>query len=61
MEHTVLEKLEDGYWHMYIDDVKKPGYALPVSDTYIVKMEVRREARKLSPCEVIMIGYGGTV
>lgn len=44
---------------MYVDDAKVPGYAVNVTDTYIVKMEVRSKARELSPCEAIMIGYGG--
>lgn len=59
MAHTVLARLENGYWRMYVDDLREPGYAVSVADTYIVKMEVRRKARELSPCEAIMIGYGG--
>lgn len=61
MTHTVLARLEDKYWRMYVDDVQEPGFALPVTDTYIVKRELLKKAMELSPCEAIMIGYGGFV
>lgn len=61
MEHEVLLRLEDGFWKMYVDMVRVPGYALVVSDEKHAFREARDKAKELSPCELTIIGYHGII
>lgn len=58
-EHEVKLVLESDGWYIYQDDVKVMGAFFVPKDRLIAKIEAKRLAKKLSPCEFRIIGYSG--
>ena len=57
--HEVKLVLEKDGWHIYQDGMQViEGFFVP-KDKVIAKFEARQTAKKLSPCELIVIDYSG--
>ena len=58
-EHEVrLVHANDG-WYIYQDGVQVIGGFFVPRDRIIAKIEAKKLAKKLSPCELRIIGYSG--
>lgn len=57
--HEVRLVLENDGWHLYQDDVQVLGGWYKARDEGIAKFEARALAKKISPCEFIMIDITG--
>lgn len=57
--HEVKLVLEKEGWHIYQDGMQVIGGFFVPKDQVIAKLEARQTAKKLSPCELIVIDYSG--
>ena len=57
--HEVKLVLEKDGWHIYQDDMRVMGGFFVPKDKVIAIFEARQIAKKLSPCELIVIDYSG--
>ena len=58
-EHEVKLVLEKDGWHIYQDGMKVMGGFFVSKDKVIARFEAKQLAKKLSPCELIVIDYSG--
>lgn len=58
-EHKVKLVLEKDGWHIYQDGMQVMGGFFVPKDKVIARFEAKQLAKKLSPCELIVIDYSG--
>lgn len=58
-EHEVKLVLEKDGWHIYQDSMQVMGEFFVPKDKVIAIFEAKQLAKKLSPCELIVIDYSG--
>ena len=58
-EHEVKLVLEKDGWHIYQDSMQVMGGFFVPKDKIIARFEAKQLAKKLSPCELIVIDYSG--
>lgn len=58
-EHEVKLVLEKDGWHIYQDGMQVMGGFFVPKDKVIARFEAKQLAKKLSPCELIVIDYSG--
>lgn len=58
-EHEVKLVLEKDGWHIYQDSMQVMGGFFVLKDKVIARFEAKQLAKKLSPCELIVIDYSG--
>ena len=58
-EHEVKLVLEKDGWHIYQDGMQVMGGFFVPKDKVIARFEAKQLAKKLSPCELMVIDYSG--